>query len=94
MKKAKIIALILVMSLMVTGTAYALWNQNITLTTTADTGVMDVSVISAQINPLSSMPAIPGPGWTDGLTDDYMNLSCGITNHTHGIEVTVGHMYP
>ena len=94
MKKAKIIALILVMSLMLTGGAYALWNQNITLTTAADTGVMDVSVMCAQIYSLSTMQAIPGPNWYDGYTDDYMNLSCGITNQTHGIQVTVDHMYP
>lgn len=97
MKKAKILALILVLSLMATGTAYALWNQNITLTTTATMGEMDVELTcSHDIYPLSFMPGIDNFGpWTYGDMESYMNPLTGtVLAGNDTLEVVVGELYP
>ncbi len=97
MKKARILALILVLSLMATGTAYALWNQNITLTTTATMGEMDVELTcSHDIYPLSFMPGIDNFGpWTYGDMEAYMNPLSGTVNAGKDtLDVVVGELYP
>ena len=91
MRKTKILALILVLSLMITGTAYALWNQHITLSTTAAMGEMNLAVVcDPMVYPLSSMKGLPG-----GTREDYMDPIKGdVTSNAQGILVTVGDMYP
>lgn len=97
MKKAKILALVLVVSLIVTGAAYALWNQNITLTTYAEMGEMDVELTcDNHIYPLSYMPGIDNL-WIftwEGI-QDYMNpLEGTVLSGNQSIEVNVGNLYP
>ena len=91
MKKVKIIAFILVMSVMLTGAAYALWNQNITLATSAATGWMDVQVTcQPHIYPISYMPGL-------GILpiEDYMNPITGsVASDKQSITATVGDLYP
>lgn len=96
MKKAKILALVLVAALMLTGGAYAYWNQSISLSTTAAMGNMNVVVTDACIHPLSYMPAVAGMGWTTmGLPDDYMNPLTGtISGDKQSVSVNVDKMYP
>jgi len=91
MKRVKFIALVLVVAVMLVGTAYALWNQNITLTTTAEMGEMDVEVIcDAHVYPLSVMPGLPF-----GVPEDYMNPITGsVSSDRQSISVTVGDLYP
>ncbi|MBP8639845.1 MAG: hypothetical protein KBI01_02945 [Oscillospiraceae bacterium] len=98
MKKAKILAVILVMSLMLTGVAYALWNENVTLSTTAAMGEMDLAITcDNHIYPLSFMPGIGALGRTYTYADmeDYMNPLTGcVSADRQSITVTVGDMYP
>jgi len=91
MKRVKFIAIILVVAIMLVGTAYALWNQDITLTTTAAMGEMDVEVIcDACVYPLSVMPGLPF-----GVPEDYMNpISGSVASDRQSITVTVGDLYP
>ncbi|NCB51544.1 MAG: hypothetical protein EOM54_06655 [Clostridia bacterium] len=91
MKRVKFLALVLVVAVMLVGTAYALWNQNITLTTTAAMGEMDVEVVcDAHVYPLSVMPGLPF-----GLPEDYMNPITGsVSSDRQSISVTVGDLYP
>lgn len=97
MKKAKILAVILVMSLMLTGVAYALWNDTVELSTSAAMGKMDVAIEADNwVYPLSYMPGIGGEccyTWQD--IKDYMNPLTGIVaGDNQSIDVTVGNMYP
>ena len=98
MKKAKILALILVASLMLTGGAYALWNQNIELTTTAAMGEMDLELTCAnRVYPLSFMPGIAPAGYvfTRADMEEYMNPITGsVIADGQRFNVTVGDMYP
>ena len=97
MKKAKILAVILVMSLMLTGVAYALWNENVTLSTTAAMGDMDLAITcDNHIYPLSFMPGIGlGRTYTQADLEDYMNpLTGSVSADRQSIAVTVGEMYP
>lgn len=97
MRKTKILALILVLSLMITGVAYALWNQDTTLTTTAAMGKMDLALTcDHNIYPLSFMPGIaPAWGWTYGDMEPYMNPLTGtVTADRQTITVDVGELYP
>jgi len=97
MKKAKILALTLVAALMLTGGAYALWNQSINLSTTAAMGNMNVAVVAdPSVYPMSSMPGIPdASGLYLNYGEDYMNPMTGsVTNSGHDIQVTIGKMYP
>lgn len=91
MKRVKILAVVLAVAVMLVGSAYALWNQNITLTTSAAMGEMDVSVIcDAHVYPLSVMPGLPF-----GLPEDYMNPITGsVASDRQSIDVTVGDLYP
>lgn len=90
MKRVKFLALVLVVAVMLVGTAYALWNQNITLTTTAEMGEMDVEVIcDAHVYPLSVMPGLGLP------VEDYMDPIYGtVASDRQSISVTVGDLYP
>lgn len=96
MKKAKILALVLVAALMLTGGAYAYWNQSISLSTSAAMGNMNVVVTDTAIHPLSYMPAVADGGWiTYGTADDYMNPLTGtISADKQSVNVTVDKMYP
>lgn len=97
MKKAKILALVLVAALMLTGGAYALWNQSVTLSTTAAMGNMNVALTCDHaIYPMSYMPGIAGGAWlTRGDAEDYMNPLTGtVSTDKQSINVTVGKMYP
>jgi hypothetical protein len=96
MKKAKILALVLVAALMLTGGAYAYWNQSISLVTTAAMGDMNVVVANPHVYPLSYMPGVVGRGWTTmGLPDDYMNsLTGSVSGDNSSVNVTVDKMYP
>ena len=102
MKKAKILALILVASLMLTGGAYALWNQSIHLTTSASMGKMDVGFTCDKcIYPLTLLPGIAGGSYgygyshTYGDFENYMNPMTGtVSADKQTLTVTVGKMYP
>lgn len=98
MKKAKILAVILVMSLMLTGVAYALWNQDTTVSTYAEMGKMDVQVICDPcVYPMSFMPGIGEGYWWPDYADaeDYMDPLTGTVSWDYqSINVTVGDMYP
>ena len=98
MKKAKILAVVLVMSLMFTGVAYALWNDTVTLSTTAAMGEMDLTITcDNHIYPLSFMPGIGvlGRSYTYADMEDYMNpLTGSVSADRQSIAVTVGEMYP
>jgi hypothetical protein len=91
MKRIKILAVVLAVAVMLVGSAYALWNQDITLTTSAAMGEMDVSVIcDAHVYPLSVMPGLPF-----GLPEDYMNPITGsVASDRQSISVDVGDLYP
>lgn len=98
MRKTKILAVILVMSLMITGVAYALWNQDTTLSTTAAMGNMDLALTCDHcIYPLSFMPGIERGGytWTRADMESYMNPLTGtVTADRQSINVNVGELYP
>lgn len=95
MRKVRILALVLVVAVMLVGAAYALWNDDITLTTQAEMGKMDVDVIcmSNHVYPISYMPGIPG--WLEGPFEDYMNPLYGyISWDMQSVNVVVGDLYP
>lgn len=97
MRKTKILALILVLSLMITGVAYALWNQDTTLTTTAAMGKMDLALTcDHNIYPLSFMPGIDGGRhYTYADMEPYMNpLTGSVSADRQTITVNVGELYP
>lgn len=50
MKKAKVLALVLAVALMLSGIGYALWSDSIVLTSTASTGNIDVDFVAAKPN--------------------------------------------
>jgi len=93
MKKAKILALVLVAAFMLTGGAYALWNQTINLSTTDTMGNMNATITcGSSVNTLSSMPAINNGG--SDLEDYMYPVTSSVISDAHGIQVTVGNMYP
>lgn len=91
MKRIKVLAVVLAVAVMLVGSAYALWNQDITLTTSAAMGEMDVDVIcDANVYPLSWMPGLPY-----GIPEDYINPITGtVASDSQSISVTVGDLYP
>ncbi|PKM73085.1 MAG: hypothetical protein CVU91_05825 [Firmicutes bacterium HGW-Firmicutes-16] len=97
MKKAKVLALILVLSLMITGVAYALWNENVKLSTTAAMGEMDLELTCAhEVYALSFMPGIDSIGpFTYGDFEPYMNPLTGtVSADKQTITVNVAELYP
>lgn len=97
MKKVKILTVILVLSLMLTGTAYALWSQNITVTTSAAMGEMNAELSCGNyVYPLSYMPGIAA-SWAGTYKDmePYMNPLTGtVTADRQSFNVNVENMYP
>jgi len=91
MKKAKVLAIILVVSVMLTGAAYALWNQNIAITTSAAMGEMNVEVTgNPHVYPLSYMS---GLGWLPA--EDYLDpIQGSVAVDKQSISVNVGDLYP
>lgn len=50
MKKSRLIALLLVVALMLMGTAYAAWTQTINVTSTVETGILHVNLSNGGVN--------------------------------------------
>jgi len=80
-------------AVMLVGTAYALWNQNITLTTTAAMGEMDVEVVcDPWVYPLSTMPGLE---WYGSSPEDYIGpISGDVSSDKQSITVEVKDLYP
>ncbi len=89
MRKVRILAAILVLSLMLTGAAYALWNQSITVTSQATMGEMDVQISCASIARLSTMP---GLGFPNEFYFDAAEPTVAADNHS--VTFSVSDVYP
>jgi|GEM_PF-4130268 len=89
MKKTKILALVLVLSLLFTGAAYALWSQDIVLNTTSAMGDINVDISC----PCPYLYAVTGMADHSNVLQPYMFGTVGVDNPQQ-LTVKVNNMYP
>lgn len=109
MKKGKVLAMVLVAALMLSGIGYALWSDSIVLTSTAQTGKIDVDFVKydgdehgtceeralAEVNELTQMDGVFYLGHTPPDAPDDENDDWNDALFTEdAIYFTVSNLYP
>lgn len=86
MKKTRIIALVLVAAVMLMGAGYAYWTQNLTITSTVDTGEMNVEFTCSEAFDYNDQFPF--------FFDNYITVEEGIVDENHKIEYSISDIYP
>lgn len=105
MKKTKVLVLVVACALMLSGVGYALWSDNITIKSSAQTGNLQVEILDNGYGayPLTTMPGLTTfiPVWWDNVPDqetymDLSNVSLSSSDNKGNdtIEVHVSNLYP
>lgn len=102
MKKTKLLAVVLVVSIILMGAGYAYWQQELNINATVDTGYMNVqfapsSYIIGDNDGIIQLPkdiwnAVSNPIDFDG--SDYMDVSVKGSSDNHKVEFTFSDIYP
>ncbi len=94
MKKRNIVVVVLVISLLLMGSAYALWTDSVTVQVTAQSATMDVQIVdrtenvSAAVGSVVTELGTPTPGTIDAANPTE-SVSESITNFIPGDTVTL-----
>ncbi|HHT64060.1 MAG: hypothetical protein ACOX4H_09035 [Bacillota bacterium] len=103
MKKVKVLVGIFTLALMLMGLGYAAWNDQVEVTATAKTGILDVTLTSASIRDgayYGDLQAEPDTdfrlshAFTRGTVDYPYTDDVGVYNSGDGLVVTLGNLYP
>lgn len=102
MKKTKLLAVVLVVSIILMGAGYAYWQQDLKINATVDTGYLNVQFAPSShvIGDVDGKIQLPKDLWkaitnpTDFDGSEYMDVSVNGSEDNHDVEFTFSEIYP
>lgn len=102
MKKTKLLAVVLVVSIILMGAGYAYWQQDLKINATVDTGYLNVQFAPSShvIGDVDGKIQLPKDLWkaitnpTDFDGSEYMDVSVSGSEDYHDVEFTFSDIYP